>query len=744
MAKYRFILTAGNDDHTATPIWKNDMAKEYAFEQGQMFRRASLTDSLVFLNEDYDWIMSKSFATKIYVQLQVSWNEDVTYVNYWRGAFHRTDCTINTDDRIIKVKPNVEDQYNKILAGMDKEYDLIQLKPAITQVNMQRRPLLQIYTHGESIVSCFLGGMAWEEDVVQAGATSEEIQNTYHFAFFGNFTQVSFGTNPPYGLTTPFRGIINHATIVGEWPDLTNDDDVYYMTYFQSIDHLVGLNDCINGLRIKRKSDDALIWWFEQTNRVSSDEVVFLPLPTTFTFNPELQGGTEIEANASQANIYGRFLLAKQFQDSYELPEDDLVGNNRNYRYCYPYAGSVLKMTERNSNTPTVWGKRPDGKYYLKPILTADELLVVQAQYPVARSTWGYASIWLEYTENMAYNENEFRTPTTLRNAYMLEDVITALLSQIDNSLSFAADTEHSLFLYSATNPVDSDWGKNKTRLMITPKSNILVAEYSQPAQKAPITLKSVLDMLKNVCGLYWCIDSSNRLRIEHISYFKNGMSYSGSPSVGINVTQMYNSRNGNTWALATGTYSFDKLDMPCRYEFNWMDDTTDVFKGNPIEVLSTFVDEGKIEEVTVSGFNSDIDYMMLNPNNVSRDGFALLCAKLTGSSEWALQFGQFQIQDEPYVEVRTLQNYQLSFRNLQPSFLISDMPAWSIKLNNITRYAHGIQRKKKQQLSIPMGNTDGTLENLVHTTLGNGEIEKMQINLTSRLAKMTLRYDTE
>ena len=99
--------------------------------------------------------------------------------------------------------------------------------------------------------------------------------------------------------------------------------------------------------------------------------------------------------------------------------------------------------------------------------------------------------------------------------------MISALLGEIDNTITFAADTNHSVFLYG-TNPLTSDWG----RLLITPKSNVIVAEYSQPAQKAPIKLNDVLQMLQKACGCYWYIDGSNRLRIEHISYFKNGFAY--------------------------------------------------------------------------------------------------------------------------------------------------------------------------------------------------------------------------
>ena len=119
MVEYRFILRYNAGDYHAHPIWKTDMAKEYAFESGQMFRRATLSGDLVFLDKDYDWIMSQPFSAKIIVNLQVSWANNGVYVNYWQGEFYRTDCTINVDDKSIKVKPNVSDKYNAILAGLE-------------------------------------------------------------------------------------------------------------------------------------------------------------------------------------------------------------------------------------------------------------------------------------------------------------------------------------------------------------------------------------------------------------------------------------------------------------------------------------------------------------------------------------------------------------------------------------------------------------------------------------------------
>ena len=262
------------------------------------------------------------------------------------------------------------------------------------------------------------------------------------------------------------------------------------------------------------------------------------------------------------------------------------------------------------------------------------------------------------------------------------------------------------------------------------------MAEYTQPSQKAPITLAEVLKMLRDACGCYWFIDSSNRLRIEHISYFKNGGSYSGVPSVGIDLTTLYNSRNGKTWDFGTNEVTYEKLDMAQRYEYSWMDDTTQTFKGYPIEIISTYVEQDKIEEITVAGFNPDVDYMMLNPSMVSEDGFALMCCQVAG--------GQYSVPISYVVDILNIcQNYQLTMMMLQAYFLRSDLSAWHVKINQSTTIAWGIQRKKEQKVNIPLGEAEPDLQKLVKTGIGNGEVKSLSINLSSRMAQATLMYNT-
>lgn len=67
----------------------------------------------------------------------------------------KTDCTFNDDDKTVEVQPETVDEYNNVLAGLEKEYNLIELAPEIQFINIKKRPLIQIYVPGDSIVSCF-------------------------------------------------------------------------------------------------------------------------------------------------------------------------------------------------------------------------------------------------------------------------------------------------------------------------------------------------------------------------------------------------------------------------------------------------------------------------------------------------------------------------------------------------------------------------------------------------------------
>ena len=728
---YKFYLRLGSGatPQKVHPVWKDDMSLDYQRENGEMFMRRQLSASLDFIGKDYTLITGADFDTEFFLDIHSSVNNGTSWTQYYTGRFMITDCMVNADDQKVTVKPQVWDRYNAILAGMEKEFDLIKLAPAIQPVTVIRRPVIQVYVEGETKVTNVLSGMSWEQDAEET-TDYDRMTEDYHFGFMGARQEIVF-QNAPSGLGGTFIGSFDHWNQEGEWHDFDNGQGVYYISTYQHVTVEPGATaEWMKALRIYRYSDNALIWEWK-----AWDPTQFPEVPTPCTFSAIAEGFSDVTMTWVGTRVYGRIVMATDTYagaEVFEIPAEDITATNRNFRYCTPYGfdGSVV-MSSAHQSEPTEWGMRPDGTYYTKPDPTLDS----QGYIPVGRSMWLYASLWFVQSSVSETLEQRGRKDTPINDSFTLEAVITALLKEIAPTVTFAATSAYSVFLYG-TNPLAASWG----RLMMTPKSNILVAEYTQPARKAPVTLRQVLDMLRTACGCYWFIDGSNRLRIEHISFFKNGGSYNGSPTVGIDLTQMKNSRSGKSWSMGTTTFSWDKMDMAQRYQYGWMDDSTNVFAGFPIDVISKYVTEGRIEEETVEAFNADIDYLMLNPTNVSQDGFALLCCTYS-SGRWRTQIASGLTYNGGRY---TLQNWQLAFAQLQPTFLISDMPAWDIKVNGAQTRAMDIQRKKRQTVNIPLEATDPDTDNLVRTGVGDGYVENMQVRLTSRMAQMQLSFRTK
>lgn len=97
-----------------------------------------------------------------------------------------------------------------------------------------------------------------------------------------------------------------------------------------------------------------------------------------------------------------------------------------------------------------------------------------------------------------------------------------------------------------------------------------------------------------------------------------------------------------------------------------------------------------------------------------------------------------------PYVNIdgAILQNGPLAFAYLQ-IYYNWDMPAKRYKIDGVTYNATGVKKFKTQSVTFPCYN-DPDMQKLVTTLIGNGMLEKLSLNLCSRFADATLRYDTE
>lgn len=729
--KYRFFLQIGEDGtkQTVRPNYKDDLTLDYELETNQRFYRAKLSGKINFVRADYDIINDAPFDSEFFLYIEKSDDWGQTYNQYYKAKFMKTDCTFNDDDKLVTVKPETTDQYDDVLAGLEKEYNLIELAPQIEFLTIRKRPLIQIYVPGDSIVSCFLGGTNWEQD---ANATTDQnaLIQTYHFALCNILKEIQITS---HGSPAVISGLYTGRMATGAsannfegklYPEL----NVNYYIYI-SQQRIDGLPFGAVAVEIRKQSDDTAMFRYTKATTSPFDTLEF-DLTAV-----EGSGATgTMHADIKSYNIYARYLCDVEKIDdlnTYPLPADDIVDNNRNYRRSIGYAIDVAFISNNFSDTPTEWGLADNGKYFAPPYS-----IYGQTFYPIARSTWRYASLWFGFYLFDWILEEKARKAYTLRDAFTLSSCINVLLKEFAPGITHEATPEYSQFLYNTNNPISGQ----SFKLLISQKSNIINGEYQTPAQKAPVTLQQIMTMLRDIYKCYWYIEDG-KFKIEQINWFRNGGSYGYNPIIDYDLTQLENVRNGKKLAFATSEYSFDKVEMPERYQFEWMDDVTTPFEGLPIEITSKYVTAGKIEEINISNFTSDIDLMLLNPGAISLDGFALFAAVMpSGGGQLELPFTRQTVDGVEYF----LQNGYLAFINIQPTYWVYDMPARNFKINNIPNYAIGIERKKKQTLNFPAGTTDPNPMQLVKTYIGNGQVDKLSVNLCSRNIKATLKYDTE
>lgn len=607
MNDYRFTLSYNSGSYhekQANAKFGDDLSLDYTKQSGEEYFKKELNGKITFVNEDYDFIMGTTIDQRIDVKVEY-YEHDLwwTYINCY---FYRTDCVINEDDKIITVKLTTADNLDEFLGVLDKEVDLVKLAPRISQVMLDKRPCLQIYAKGESTLSCILSNMSWEQGC-DAVTDSNELLQTYHFALWGSYVSAGItGTNLPssapqyYYKKLATNESINSFTI-------TQGQYTLAVSTYTAPGGAQRVLVAINSSGSQQWSATMLLaeWG--------------LPITLTLTGH---NGNPNCKIEISCVEVYGRLISDVESVlgvTTFDLV-DDMAGDNRNYKKVSPVSESgdlALSVNGTFSNTPTEWGLYASGKYYTTPyVIGGGEF------HPVLRDSWGRSSYWVMQSSALDYVEKNGRKAIILKDAYRLDHVINAILAELMPGV-----TMESTFLrpYDPLTTQDADIGL----LYISPKSNVLNINYTEPAQSAIITLRQILNMLKVCYKCYWRLSEygGGYLYIEHIEWFRRGGRYTGSISPQIDLTNKVAPRNGKVWSYLTNTYSYDKILMPKRYEFGWADDVSLPFMGLPIEMNSKFVDLSMVEKFTANNFDADIDYLMLNPSGVSKDGFVIMKA---------------------------------------------------------------------------------------------------------------------
>lgn len=726
--KYKFYISKnGGDKVEVNPHYK-ELNKKYAKESGQEFFRISLDGKINLFGSDYEIINQSSIEDQLIFIVDKYNNTSKKWVEYYRGEFSKTDCKFDHDKKKCELKTTAVDGYTEVMNKYENTYDLIKLAPEISKINLHKRSLMQVYISGANSISNFFGGIYWEDDVNEAIDDYDTLVNKYYFSYIkaGNeFYVRGAGISDVNGI---YAGTNGYWSCWNGYTCYMGTDTPMTKAY----------------IYIKRNSDGAVLyqsvkqWMFTNAGNCyigrENIEMVNVSNPSDkFTIeSPFLY------------HIYQRLLCdvdtisdSEGVKNTYNLPSDDFVTDNRNYKKCIGLNGGLFFCTSRTVTEPTKYGLNDYGEYFTNEFIPASA--GIGRPLPISKNSWANASLWYVYDSYYEYFEERLRKQYTLKDSYSIGAAIKAILKKIDPNITHEPTSEYSQFLYGSSNPL----GMERFYVYITQKTNILKGDYDRPAQKAEASLEELMKMLRDCFRCYWYIED-NKFKIEHIYFFMNGGSYSGKSNYRLDFTKLTDQFNKKLSSYFQSEIEYDKSDLNQRYEFAWMDDVTDLFGGNTIDVKSNYIQKDKTEEINIGQFSSDVDYMLFNPSNFSEDGFALLCPVKNGSTlELPIITVNGLVDENKDIYTAVAQNWYASWIYLQ-NFYLWDMPAYSIESNVLNYlYARDIKKCMKHTIEFPTEEDPDELE-LIKTAFGNGKIDEISIGLDTRIAKVNLLYRPE
>lgn len=738
-------------NNTRSPIYElklivphyKELSKKYAKENGQEFFRESLDGKLNVFGDDYEFINgfsledSGAFIIEKYDENSI---KPRRYSVYYKGEFNKTDCKFDKSKKSCELKTTAIDNYTNILNGYENTYDLIKLAPEIEKINMSIRPLIQIYVRGASSISNFLGGTYWEVDTNEVVDDHSKLVNDLHFSFIRSCNEMHVHGSSIIGLEGTYAGTSNNYIC----------ESGYYSIYADISESFLGfarvyIKRISDGKIMFKSENDIKISYAGSTSEISNDRLYIPPDTGDIKMIPVAEGLSEnpVISNIFAYILYRRILLnADSIEDSegikstYDIPIND-ISDSSNYKKCIGLSGyAFIYCKAIYSSVPTRYGLNDHGQYFTNKFIPSST--GIGRPIPICRSQWVNASIWYVYDTQYYALEEKLRSNIVLKDSYSIASVIKVLLNKIDSSIKHEATPEYSRFLYDETVPISM----NRFYVYITQKTNILKGQYDQPAQKAEISFSDVMKMLRDCFRCYWYIEN-NKLKIEHISFFMKGGSYLNSSAIQLDATKLTDQFNKKSVSYFQSEIEYDKSELNSRYEFGWMDNAAEAFGGITIDVNSNYVQKDKNEEINISRFSSDVDYMLLNPSDFSEDGFALLCP-VKSNSVYTLPIVESTLVDEDNNNYKIVaQNWYASWPYLL-RFYMYDMPAHNIECNALDSLTvSGIKLCMEHSIEIPI-KEDLDVKKLIKTTIGNGKIDEYSVNVDTRMAKIKLVYQPQ
>ena len=800
-------------------VYKHDplyssCVKNYKKENDQIFMRESLSTDAKYVGSDYQYFKSLAMDSANFFCITRNSSTSI----YVKGEFSKVDCKFDISKRQCTIDVRILDMYSQILNKYSEQIDVIKLNPQTSTIGFTKEAAIQVYTSGSETVTTLVGGQ-WTEDELDGDAISTDpgtLGNNYsaqqeaytnfktlqnrNFGstqFFNEFTVTGCtGTdsqggnlsrfNGTYFGKCPYYGAIPAGT-TATFLNINNPNLAIRLTNYYPIGNSAYIEDETQLYDVQLVDLAANLVCYENSHYTEfrlkcrfpwdgSDHTTTVYFNYIYSNTCQYNGATATTGSGNYARI-----AITLYQNFYRMLSDDgsvggttvsvksgdrfIPRNKYNYAYIrsfdflHPYHsaydfGYSISDTDDITRYPR---STITNKFFTRIKSSAYDSRVV---FPLCPSCWHGVAMW----GTIASNDYEtfisaFKKAFTFNNAYSIATIIRLLLKSYElDSISFS-EKDSSVFLYSNSFPVSLQKGIDSSvgmRLYLTPSSNLLANSYSEAARTGKISLKDILDMLRNLYNCYWFIDENSILRVEHIKYFMNGLSYSGNPAVLFDFTNEADAYNGQNVIFDQYQIEYVKQGFFSKRTIEFSNtECSQAFNINVLKYLGYFLRDSDESDISISRFDADITDMQAHGGeDYSKDNFVLI------ASEMIISFGYSPLESGCPSHILWPGANNLFFKDsdgmptpvvlvnafasplVTMQFMLYNVPSLtSYEIEgpqNITPQTQLRFMSQKIEVSLTQ---DLEYLGLVHTDLGDGMIMDMQVDMVTRKAKLELRY---
>lgn len=707
---YKFRLDLSGGIANVYPIHE-DLVLSSTRTNNNKYLTSSINTKFSFVDDDFEAIMLEDIEWEFTLRIDKIGEDGVVVEDWKTGTFTKLDGEIFNEkfEKRIDVSIELSDLYKKIQDEESKEFDFFDLNIAARKVRYDLEPLFQIYNAANGKISNHIKGNYWEEFADNPIRDETELNNL-------GFQKVHIEDFLRFGMGFGEDDINGNYVVNGI--GFRNENNLYDVEFTLQNN---GTDTWYTGELI-RVSDGVVL--FEYDGQGLDNNIDFAEF---IHVNGEGDGVFKFQGVA----FYSRVLVgidAVSGQTVIPIPSNDISTQKINYSHVI--TGSFVSVdivtsiqTIKNnypvSNVPTGTN---ENRYFV-------ELTSPPTWYPVLKSSWIGGAIFMSYGVTGLGFFNTAKKEIKNDYCYELVDVVRAMMSNMVEGVS-VGDSLGEFFGVANNNPLT---GEAWSRVFITHKTNIKVLDFENPATKQSIRFSDIKNLMEFGFNCFPYLEGSE-LRFEHNLFFENGKSYTVE-NIGVDLTLIEEGKNEKKWVYDTEKWKYAKEEIPSEIKTKWSDSGSNIFDGVRIKLLSKYAGKGDGVEKVINNFMSDLNYIMVNPDEVGDSGFVLLFVGEDANGNLKVNY-----QD---IDGGSIQNGKGAIKFLHDKFHKNGLPCKKVEINGVELDASSVKRTRIQEIIFGDGEDIDNL-NLVKTTLGDGEIEKWDINLEDNSISATLRHNID